>query len=60
MGKTNLEQENAGWSNKKTARENKASQSVEEGRLRFTKDLRERELNIELASTRVNSAGKKK
>ena len=41
MGKTNHEQENftnAGWSNKQTAREDKASQSLEEGRLRFAKE----------------------
>ena len=41
MGKTNLEQENftnAGLSNKQTAREDKASQSLQEERLRLAKD----------------------
>ena len=63
MGKTNLEQENvtnAGLSHKQTAREDKASQSLQEERLRLAKDKREGELNIQLESTKVNSAGKKK
>ena len=63
MGKTNHEQENftkAGWSNKQAAREDKASQSLQEERLRLAKDKREGELNIQLESTKVNSAGKKK
>ena len=41
MGKTNLEQENvtnAGLSHKQTAREDKASQSLQEERLRLAKD----------------------
>ena len=41
MGKTNLEQENvtnAGLSHKQTAREDKASQSLQEERLRLAKE----------------------